>query len=210
MKNQSGPMLDAGLSALDRRPGRARHARRNAGGGRRRVRPQPAEGRQHLRQRQQRRRPRPLAVLLHRASSPAPASSAATSTASPTRPAPPRWRTRSIPIELLATIYHAFGIDPETIVYNHLNQPRELVKAEAGDEAVRVAARPCGTSLDSGLPGSGGVRCSCRRAPAVFVVVAAGARRATIPPRGEADACSNAGRNNFPFSVRGQPAATEN
>lgn len=35
------------------------------------------------------------------------------------------------PGELLATIYHAFGIDPQTIVYNHLNQPRELVKAQA-------------------------------------------------------------------------------
>ena len=35
------------------------------------------------------------------------------------------------PTELLATIYHNFGIDPETIVYNHLNQPRELVKAQA-------------------------------------------------------------------------------
>jgi uncharacterized protein (DUF1501 family) len=35
------------------------------------------------------------------------------------------------PGELLATIYHACGIDPETIVYNHLNQPRELVKAKA-------------------------------------------------------------------------------
>jgi hypothetical protein len=35
------------------------------------------------------------------------------------------------PQELLASIYHSFGIDPETIVYNHLNQPRELVKAEA-------------------------------------------------------------------------------
>ena len=35
------------------------------------------------------------------------------------------------PGELLATIYHTFGIDPETIVYNHLNQPRELVKASA-------------------------------------------------------------------------------
>ena len=34
------------------------------------------------------------------------------------------------PSQLLATIYHAFGIDPETIVYNHLNQPRELVKAK--------------------------------------------------------------------------------
>jgi len=35
------------------------------------------------------------------------------------------------PMEVLATIYHACGIDPETIVYNHLNQPRELVKAKA-------------------------------------------------------------------------------
>ncbi len=35
------------------------------------------------------------------------------------------------PTELLATMYHAFGIDPESIVYNHLNQPRELVKARA-------------------------------------------------------------------------------
>jgi hypothetical protein len=33
------------------------------------------------------------------------------------------------PMELLATIYHSVGIDPGTIVYNHLNQPRELVKA---------------------------------------------------------------------------------
>ena len=35
------------------------------------------------------------------------------------------------PGQLLASIYHSFGIDPETIVYNHLNQPRELVKAQA-------------------------------------------------------------------------------
>ncbi len=35
------------------------------------------------------------------------------------------------PGELLATIYHSVGIKPDTIVYNHLNQPRELVKAEA-------------------------------------------------------------------------------
>ena len=35
------------------------------------------------------------------------------------------------PGELLATIYHAFGIEPETMVMNHLNQPRELVKAKA-------------------------------------------------------------------------------
>jgi uncharacterized protein (DUF1501 family) len=32
------------------------------------------------------------------------------------------------PCDLLATIYHSVGINPETIVYNHLNQPRELVK----------------------------------------------------------------------------------
>lgn len=32
------------------------------------------------------------------------------------------------PGDLLATIYHSVGIDPDTIVYNHLNQPRELVK----------------------------------------------------------------------------------
>jgi len=35
------------------------------------------------------------------------------------------------PTDLLATIYHAVGIDPQSIVYNHLNQPRELVKGEA-------------------------------------------------------------------------------
>ena len=34
------------------------------------------------------------------------------------------------PTELLATIYHALGIDPASIVYNHLQQPRELVKGE--------------------------------------------------------------------------------
>jgi hypothetical protein len=34
------------------------------------------------------------------------------------------------PIEILATIYHAFGIDPHTLVENHLKQPRELVQAE--------------------------------------------------------------------------------
>jgi hypothetical protein len=35
------------------------------------------------------------------------------------------------PGDLLATIYHSLGIEPATIVYNHLNQPRELVKGEA-------------------------------------------------------------------------------
>jgi hypothetical protein len=32
------------------------------------------------------------------------------------------------PTDLLATIYHSMGIDPGTIMMNHLNQPRELVQ----------------------------------------------------------------------------------
>jgi len=35
------------------------------------------------------------------------------------------------PGQLLASIHHAFGIHTATSVYNHLNQPRELVKSEA-------------------------------------------------------------------------------
>ena len=35
------------------------------------------------------------------------------------------------PTELLATVYHAVGLNPQMMVYNHLNQPREMVKAEA-------------------------------------------------------------------------------
>ncbi len=34
------------------------------------------------------------------------------------------------PTQILATIYHALGIDSHTMVMNHLNQPRELVQAE--------------------------------------------------------------------------------
>ena len=34
------------------------------------------------------------------------------------------------PTDLLATIYHSVGIKPDTIVMNHLNQPRELVKGK--------------------------------------------------------------------------------
>src|SRR4029079_4442305 len=34
------------------------------------------------------------------------------------------------PTDLLATIYHSVGIKPDTIVYNHLNKPRELVTGE--------------------------------------------------------------------------------
>jgi hypothetical protein len=47
-------------------------------------------------------------------------------------------KTASSPIEnpvhpqqLLATIYHSVGLNPRQMVYNHLNQPREMVKAEA-------------------------------------------------------------------------------
>ncbi len=48
------------------------------------------------------------------------------------------YRTASAPIsnpvpprELLATIYHSVGINPRTVVLNHLDQPRDLVKADA-------------------------------------------------------------------------------
>ncbi len=34
------------------------------------------------------------------------------------------------PRDLLATIYHSMGINPHTIVHNHLNQPRELVQGD--------------------------------------------------------------------------------
>ena len=33
-------------------------------------------------------------------------------------------------MQILATVYHALGIDPRTMALNHLNQPRELVQAE--------------------------------------------------------------------------------
>ncbi len=33
------------------------------------------------------------------------------------------------PAQLLATVYHALGIRPDTLVYNHLNQPKELIQA---------------------------------------------------------------------------------
>jgi uncharacterized protein (DUF1501 family) len=35
------------------------------------------------------------------------------------------------PGELLATIYHAVGLNPRRMVLNHLNQPREMVKGDA-------------------------------------------------------------------------------
>ncbi|HUS40147.1 MAG TPA: DUF1501 domain-containing protein, partial [Pirellulales bacterium] len=36
------------------------------------------------------------------------------------------------PTDLLATIYHTMGLQPDQLVYNHLNQPREMVRAEHG------------------------------------------------------------------------------
>jgi hypothetical protein len=33
-------------------------------------------------------------------------------------------------MELLATIYHSVGLVPRQTIYNHLNQPREMVKAD--------------------------------------------------------------------------------
>ena len=130
MKDQSAPMLDQGLGSIHRGHGRTRLAQRNARRRHRRIRPQPAKRREHFRQS----RTAPTAAIIGRIatprSSPAPASSAAMSTANRTKPAAAR-RDPVHPTELLATIYHAFGIDPETIVYNHLKQPRELVKAKA-------------------------------------------------------------------------------
>lgn len=37
------------------------------------------------------------------------------------------------PIQLVATIYHSVGLDPASIIYNHLNQPREMVQADVVD-----------------------------------------------------------------------------
>ena len=34
------------------------------------------------------------------------------------------------PNDLLATVYYALGIDPNMVIYNHINQPRELVKGK--------------------------------------------------------------------------------
>jgi hypothetical protein len=35
------------------------------------------------------------------------------------------------PMQLLATMYHSVGLNPRRTIYNHLNQPREMVKADA-------------------------------------------------------------------------------
>jgi uncharacterized protein (DUF1501 family) len=76
------------------------------------------------------------------------------------------------PGELLATIYHSFGIDPATIVYNHLNQPRELVKAET-HQALRVTWTL--TSHPS-KPHLAKFRCAC------FFLDSSGVGRVSISP----------------------------
>ena len=132
MKDQSGPMLDAGLVRLlitdldDRgmlKPRPWSWPSASSAGPRKRASAPRATA------------TAPTAATTGRTATPpswpGPGSSEATSTASPTRPAPPPLEDPVHPGELLATIYHAFGIDPATIVYNHLKQPRELVKAEA-------------------------------------------------------------------------------
>ena len=129
MKNQSGPMFDTGLSGPDRGSRLPRVAGGDPTGGRGRIRPQPAEGREHVRQRQQPRRPRPLALLLHGLDCGGGHQARIRSRPSDTDRLSPADNPVH-PTALLATIYHSFGISPDTIVYNHLNQPRELVKGE--------------------------------------------------------------------------------
>ena len=50
--------------------------------------------------------------------------------AGPTSTPPPPIDSPVHPTEILATIYHALGINPATMIMNQQNQPRELVKAE--------------------------------------------------------------------------------
>jgi hypothetical protein len=95
----------------------------------RRVRPFAAPGREHVRQYKFARWARSLAVLLHRLDcgrghSPRRVYGKSDATASSPAENPVH------PIQLVATLYHAMGINPHTMVLNHLNQPRELVQAE--------------------------------------------------------------------------------
>ena len=59
------------------------------------------------------------------------------------------------PRELLATIYHSVGIDPATIVMNHLNQPRLLVEGRAGDGDPVVMALRQGVNYANAIRGCG-------------------------------------------------------
>ncbi|MEM9479458.1 MAG: hypothetical protein AAGA58_07380 [Verrucomicrobiota bacterium] len=54
----------------------------------------------------------------------------------PTAPQPEiKNRSALLGDPVLASIYRSVGIDLETIVYNYLNQPRGLVKAQAMPES---------------------------------------------------------------------------
>ena len=56
------------------------------------------------------------------------------------------------PNDLLATVYYALGIDPDMIVLNHLNQPRELVKGKRGNPVFGFPRFPSAViSTGSGL-----------------------------------------------------------
>ena len=60
------------------------------------------------------------------------------------------------PTQIVATIYHALGIDPHTIVMNHLNQPRELVQAGASPWPLQLE-RMGGETFKG--TGNGRIRC---------------------------------------------------
>jgi len=128
LKNLHCPKLDSGLPTLIADLEERWAFEGNDRPGDRRVRPKPQAWRQHQRQRQRpdgrdhwpycytsimrRRRHRPRRGL--RQERPKTASSPAEDGVHPT--------------QLLATVYHAMGIHPDTMVHNHLGQPRELVQ----------------------------------------------------------------------------------
>ena len=128
-----GPHARRGLSSLiadlDERGMLEGHAGRGAG----RIRPQPDPRREHVGQLEPGRRSRPLAVLLHgRHRRRRSAARRRVRQVGQDRFGPGR-EPACIPIQLVATIYHSVGLDPATIIYNHLNQPREMVQADVVD-----------------------------------------------------------------------------
>ena len=100
----------------------------------------PEKGVSTSRQRQQRRRPRSLAVLLHRVIAGAGIKRGYVHGKSDKTASSPA-KDPVHPTELLATIYHAFGIDPGD---DRLQSPQPAARAgegEGGHEAVRVICR---------------------------------------------------------------------
>ena len=88
----------------------------------------PQARRQHFGQQQQRRRPRSLAVLLHGGRRRRRHQARLRLRQVATPPARRRSKTRCTRPTCWRRSTTRVGIDPATIVYNHLNQPRELVK----------------------------------------------------------------------------------